>query len=654
MRTIDALESRIVLTTAYAQFGFGVIASNLDFGQPTFFGSPDPFDRPYSEINFGQVEFYSLSGIDIGAAGVASVGDLQIMFGSMNTSDPPVLTLESFDDGLGDGIANQIFTHSGSGGENAVTLLNDGVPVAEGTLNRLEVETTPALVSTAFGSITFTAAVGVDTSVFDEIMNVTGDTGNFNFDTGEFDTDGTIVFDVDGSLFLSTGVGVYGELADLESLDYVPIDLDEGGDLNIRPTSAAQGDLTLGIDGNGNVVLSDSNGVLDDQVLDYNLVTGSLEVNGTGGDDTLTLDFTNGSPLPAGGLTFDGFGQTGMGEGDTIELLGGRVVSVVHQFDNASDGSIDVDGGMIAYTGLEPIIDNLDADNRVFTFGSGDDEITLSDDDSASNGISRLASAGSSETVDFANPRNRLTIVAGDGNDDVQLTAADVLYAATTVVQLGAGNDSLNGSGLSTRIVGVGNGGNDVMTGGEGNDVLRGGSGRDVLAGGAGNDRVFGQGSTGDQVSGGDGDDLIDGGAGNDRLFEQADVDFLLTASSLSGLGNDRLVGVERALLKGGAADNRIDASAFQGRVILVGFGGDDTLAGGAGNDVLRGGGGGDVLFAGPGNDRVFGQGGSGDKIYGGPGMDTINSGAGPDRIFTDGMDSIVMDALDTIVGLGT
>ena len=650
-RTVDALESRIVLTP-YAQFEFGVIASNLDFGENTFFGSASPTDRPYSEINFGQVEFTTLSGVDFLSNGVANISDLQLSFGSTNDADPPVLTLSSFDDGLGDGIANQIFTHSGGGNENEVLLLNNGTTVARGVLNTLEVETTPAFVSTAFGSVTFTAAVGADTSIFDAIMNVTGDTGNFNFDTGEFDTDGTIVFG-DGSLFLSTGVGVYGELADLESLDYVPITQDEMDNLVVQPTSESQGDLMLEVDGSGNVVLSDSNGVLDDQFLDFSFITGSLVVNGTSGDDTLSVDFTNGSPLPTGGLTFDGGSQSGMGQGDTVALTGGRVGAVRHAFANASDGSIDVDGDTITYTGLEPIIDNLDADSRVFTFGSGADEITLSDDDTTDNGVSRLSSAGSSETVDFANPRNTLTIQAGGGNDDVQLTGVDAQYAATTVVQLGAGDDSLDGSGLNTRIVGVGNGGNDVIVGGAGNDVLRGGSGRDVLRGGAGNDRVFGQGSSGDKVSGGAGDDFIDGGSGNDQLVERADTDFVLSANALTGLGTDRLVGIERAKLSGGASANRIDASAFPGRVILNGFGGKDTLAGGAAADVLRGGSGGDVLFAGGGNDRVFGQGGSGDKIYGGPGMDTINSGAGADRIFTDGMDSIVMDALDTIVGLG-
>ena len=655
-RLVDALESRFVLTTPFIQFEFGVIASNLDFGENTFFGSANQFDRPYSEINFGQVEFTTLSGLDLLSNGVANISDLQLSFGSMNEADPPALTLSSFDDGLGDGIANQVFTHSGGGNENEVLLLNNGTTVARGVLNTLEVETTPAFVSTAFGSVTFTAAVGADTSIFDEIMNVTGNSGNFNCDTGDFDTDGTIVFG-DGSLFLSTGVGVYGELADLESLDYVPITQDEMDNLVVQPTSESHGDLMLAVDGNGSVVLSDSNGVLDDQFLDFSFISGGLIVNGTPGDDTLSLDFTNGSPLPSGGLTFDGGTQTGMGPGDAIALVGGEVGRVRHNFANASDGTIEVDTDTINYTGLEPILDNLDATNRIFTFGNSGNLITLSDDDTADNGISRISSDGASETVDFLNPRNTLRINSGNGSDTVLLNAVDSTFTATTTVIAGGGDDTVDGSALTTRLVVSGNGGNDSLTGGRGADVLRGGAGRDVLNGGPGNDRIFGQGSTGDQLTGGRGNDRIDGGAGTDFLVETTDRNVTLSDTRYTALngafvGVDTLVSIERARITGNGGNNKIDARAFSGRTRLIGRGGDDRLFGGSNQDVLIGGAGSDILRGHGGNDRLLGGGSSGDVLTGGGGGDTLNGGVGADRINTDGMDTIIMDVLDTIVGL--
>jgi Ca2+-binding RTX toxin-like protein len=647
-RVVDVLESRLVLTTPFVQFSFDTIASNPNPGLGTIFNTGSPSDVPFTEINFGQVFVNTLSGVE-GFLNAASVPtDLDLVWGSTNPSDPPVLSLSSFDDGTSDGVANQIFTDQ-PGGNDRVVLNNAGVPAAEGFLVSVDIRTTPDRVSRAFGSIVFTSALGGDSTIFDEIITQTGGSGEFTFETGEFSFIGSGGFS-DGALFSADGVAAFGDATALENLEYVPIALDANGDLNIRP-SAGQNNLVLSGDANGLLILSDMDGFIENQTFDLELVTGSLEVNGTDGDDTLTLDFTNGSPVPSGGLTFDGKGQTGMGQGDTIALVSGRVGKVRHRFMNASDGMIEVDSSMIQYEGLEPIIDNLDADDREFAFGDTGNLITLSDDGMPSNGITRLASAGTSETVDFANPRNTLTIFAGNGSDTVQLAGADQQFMATTIVVAQSGDDTVDGSGLTTPILAVGNAGDDVLIGGSGNDVLRGGAGRDTLLGNAGDDRVFGQGSTGDQVSGGAGDDLIDGGAGNDRLLEMADTDFILTPTSLTGLGNDTLVGVERAKLEGGMSDNRIDASAFPGRVILNGFFGDDTLIGGSGRDRLSGHAGSDVLFGGSGNDRLFGQGGSGDKLFGGPGVDTIDSGNGPDQIFTDGMDSIVMDALDTIVG---
>ena len=137
-----------------------------------------------------------------------------------------------------------------------------------------------------------------------------------------------------------------------------------------------------------------------------------------------------------------------------------------------------------------------------------------------------------------------------------------------------------------------GTAGDDTLAGTVGNDVLDGLAGNDTLSGGAGND-------------------TLSGGPGTDRIAEQGDVNFTLTDTQLTGLGTDRLTGIERATLTGGAGANRLDASAFtRGAVILDGGAGDDTLigpraaatwhgcewldynafTGGEGNDTLTGG----------------------------------------------------------------
>ncbi|MBK8816569.1 MAG: VCBS repeat-containing protein [Methylococcaceae bacterium] len=139
------------------------------------------------------------------------------------------------------------------------------------------------------------------------------------------------------------------------------------------------------------------------------------------------------------------------------------------------------------------------------------------------------------------------------------------------------------------------------------NDQLFGTSGNDTLNGFAGDDTF----------SGGEGDDNLIGGTGIDRIKEKGDVNFTLTDSQLTGLGIDRLSGMERAMLTGGSSNNVLDASGFnRGPVILDGGAGDDTLIG----PTLAGG----SLFY-PNNIINF--------FIGGDGNDTLTGGVGTDSI---------------------
>jgi len=138
------------------------------------------------------------------------------------------------------------------------------------------------------------------------------------------------------------------------------------------------------------------------------------------------------------------------------------------------------------------------------------------------------------------------------------------------------GSNNLNGTGntLSNKL--IGNSGNDTMTGGDGNDSLTGGNGNDSLV----------------------------GGNGTDRVVEIGNFNFILTNTTLTGLGTDTLSGVEQVSLTGGSGNNNLNASAFTlGIVILSGGDGNDTLTGGSGNDSLTGGKGNDTLTGGSGND---------------------------------------------------
>lgn len=167
----------------------------------------------------------------------------------------------------------------------------------------------------------------------------------------------------------------------------------------------------------------------------------ALAINGSGDDDVLIIDFSNGNPIPAAGLVFNGGGHHA--DGDILVLQGGGIMATVtHRFTNAADGTIQIDGSEIAYTGLEPIQDNLSATDRVFMFGGVSDAITLSDDGNPDNDTSRIQSASSSETVDFMNPEGTLAIHAGDGNDRISLHSVDNGLIMPVTLKGNAGNDS--------------------------------------------------------------------------------------------------------------------------------------------------------------------------------------------------------------------
>lgn len=128
----------------------------------------------------------------------------------------------------------------------------------------------------------------------------------------------------------------------------------------------------------------------------------TIVVNGGSSDDNLILDFSNGSPIPSGGLTFNGGGQGTLGDAITLT---GTASFVTHSFLNGSSGSItgaaDI-GFQIDYTGLEPIFDQLDAGTRTFIFGDAVDVVTLADEGTTNDGSMTISSStGTSESVTF-------------------------------------------------------------------------------------------------------------------------------------------------------------------------------------------------------------------------------------------------------------
>ena len=211
-----------------------------------------------------------------------------------------------------------------------------------------------------------------------------------------------------------------------------------------------------------------------------------------------------------------------------------------------------------------------------------------------------MIDAGGKDTADFSKARKGVKIDISKTGKKQQRLGKGVGW-----LRLQAALENVVGSKFKDRI--VGNALRNVLNGGAGGDALTGAAGNDVLI----------------------------GGAGVDRVVEAADKHFKLTARKLRGRGLDKLRSIERATIEGGPSDNRLNAAAFKGRVILRGGAGNDTITGGRsgdllvgedGDDILRGGAGRDQLLAGPGNDRLFIKDGTRDIADAGIGWDGTSS----------------------------
>ena len=240
----------------------------------------------------------------------------------------------------------------------------------------------------------------------------------------------------------------------------------------------------------------------------------------------------------------------------------------------------------------------------------------------------------------------RARISANSANNLIETTA----FSSDVSIGGGDGDDTILTGDGNDRL--YGEGGDDVLSGGRGNDALFGGSGSDDLNGGDGNDILRGNGGSGDRLTGGAGNDILDGGSGNDRIVESVDANITVTSIEMFGIGHDFIQNVETVAISGGASDNLIDASSFDGMAVLEGLGGNDTLIGGAAGDFLQGGSGNDLIIGNDGDDLLRGHDGN-DTIRGGNGNDTLEGGDGNDGLAGEnGNDFIVGEmGYDSLLG---
>ncbi len=249
--------------------------------------------------------------------------------------------------------------------------------------------------------------------------------------------------------------------------------------------------------------------------------TDLIQLFGQAGDDTITIDETNG-PMPAAQLfggngndTLTGgsgndllFGQSGndtlLGKGGNDQLFGG-------------DGNDTLTGGagddqVFGQAGNDRMIWNPGDGSDLFEGGDGTDTAEVNGGNGAENFT--LTANGSRVRFDRTNPAPFFL---------------DIGTTENLVLNMNGGDDTFTaGNGLAglINLTVDGGAGNDTITGGDGNDTLIGGDGNDLITGGRGSDTaILGAGDDTFVWNPGDGSDVVDGQDGFDTLlFNGANV----------------------------------------------------------------------------------------------------------------------------------
>ncbi len=181
----------------------------------------------------------------------------------------------------------------------------------------------------------------------------------------------------------------------------------------------------------------------------------------------------------------------------------------------------------------------------------------------------------------------------------------------------------------------LGGAGDDVLTGSPGRDFIDGKGGFDTIAGGGESDEIW-VGADGATVDGGPAPDFVSVEMGGDSwVVTDAQIERLEPEPLVLPIISVELVQIRTDEQADG--DDRIDGSAFSGKLFLATYGGDDRLVAGFGKDSMVALGGDDRLIGNDGNDRMRGGsgndvlrgGGGDDELFGGPGFDRCNGDLG-------------------------
>ena len=244
---------------------------------------------------------------------------------------------------------------------------------------------------------------------------------------------------------------------------HVALDRNSGSLFVVGDTGSSNDDITISRSGDEFVVRVNetSEAVSADEVTSISILAGN-------GNDTITVDYGGGDVVPTGGLTIDAGSHLPNGE-DVLQIEG-TADSIEIRSDNATNGSVTVDGSVVRFANTERIDDNIRAETRRIEYDVQNDVIVLEDDATPSDGSSRIQSSGTSPRIDFRHPSASLVIQPSGGNNTIRLLPLDTQseIQVTVLENLGTNAIELQGGSLHETVLGSGEvflGDSDVLSG---------------------------------------------------------------------------------------------------------------------------------------------------------------------------------------------
>jgi Ca2+-binding RTX toxin-like protein len=249
--------------------------------------------------------------------------------------------------------------------------------------------------------------------------------------------------------------------------------------------------------------------------------TSLVQVFGQDGNDTITMDETNGA-LPAAQL-FGGAGNDTLTGGSGNDLLFGGAGNDTLLGKGGNDLLFGGDGNdtLIGGSGDDQVFGQAGNDRMIWNPGDGTD---LNEGGDGNDTVE--VNGGNGSEAFTATPNG--TRVRFDRTSPAPFSL-DIGTTENLVVNMNGGDDTFTGSNGLAPLISLtvdGGAGNDTITGGDGNDLLIGGDGNDTIIGGRGNDVLLGGAGNDTFVwNPGDGSDTVEGQGGQDTMqFNGANV----------------------------------------------------------------------------------------------------------------------------------